>query len=49
MSQLQLKIFLYVVKIILSCNLVLKIVYDTNVASSVILKKISCAYHENRN
>ena len=38
MSQLQLKIFQYVVKIILPCHLVLKILYDTNAASSVLFK-----------
>ena len=38
MSQLQLKIFQYVVKIILLCHLLLKILYDTNAASSVIFK-----------
>ena len=48
MSQLQLKIFQYVVKIILSCHLVLKILYDTNAASSVILEKLSCAYNEKK-
>ena len=25
------------------------VIYDTNTASSVVLKKISCAYHEKRN
>ena len=37
MSQLQLKIFQYVVKIIFSCHVELKILYNTNAASSVIL------------
>ena len=40
MSQLQLKIFQYVVKIILPCHLVLKILYDTNAATSVLFKII---------
>ena len=38
MSQLQLKIFQYVVKIILPCHLVLKILYDTKAASSVLFR-----------
>ena len=40
MSQLQLKIFQYVVKIILLCHLVLKILDDTDAASSVLFKNI---------
>ena len=40
MSQLQLKIFQYVVKIILPCHRVLKILYHTNAASSVLFKII---------
>ena len=40
MSQLQLKIIQYVVKVILPCHLVLKILYDTNAASSVLFKNI---------
>ena len=40
MSQLKLKIFQYVVKIMLPCHLVLKILYDTNAASSVLFKII---------
>ena len=40
MSQQQLKIFQYVVKIILPYHLVLKILYDTNAASSVLFKII---------